>query len=433
MMEPLAVAMALSSANTPAQPGRTSWRLGASLLGSLLVSLLLAGCSAAPSLPRMLFITVGINDDEAIDTETLNDLQQRLALLERDFRSTHPGSHFQFQLVPESRLTKRFRARNEAGLAPDLALVNVDVARRLLAQGDVDPYPITPEQEQLFEPAMLTRLRDAKGRLAALPVMVRTQLACFNRRRLAQPPQNVNELLKLSSQGHAIGISIDPVDLVWSAGSLGALGAIHRAAAGAQPTPAQLQGLKRWLLWLQTANIQQRITFFASQPITLAQFEAGRVDWIACDSFNLPLLSKRLGEDLGVSPLPSGPAGPASPLNHLRVLVLGRSSSASGRQQALAFSRSVITPQSQHTFSLGSQSVLPANRFVSVPVQSSARLAAMVIAAQQGNRNSALEGMIHGNDPRMDQIQTLLNNLVFGELDVSAASQQLIAILRRSR
>jgi len=433
MMGALAVAMACSRATAPPDRHRRRRGHARGLMGSLMGSLLLAGCSTAPTLPQMLFVNVSINDDEAIDPKSVRDFQQRLALLEAGFRSTHPGSHFQVQLVREKQISQRLQWRTQAGLAPDVAFVNVETALRLLELGETDPYPITPAQERLFKPTTLARLRDRRGRLAALPVMVRTQLACFNRRRLAQPPANVDDLLKLSSQGHAIGLSVDPVDLIWSAGSLGALAAIDRAAEGGQPTPAELKGLDRWLNWLQTANIQQRITFFGNQTSALEQFAAQRIDWMICESSMLPRLSARLGATLGVSPLPDGPAGSASPINRLRVLVLGRSSSARGRQMALAFSRSTISPQSQHTLTLGSQSVLPANRFVTVPVQSSARLAAMEMAARQGTQNEVLAGRIHGDDPRLEQTRKLLNDLVFGELDIKTASQKLIAILRRQR
>jgi hypothetical protein len=74
--------------------------------------------------------------------------------------------------------------------------------------------------------------------------------------------------------------------------------------------------------------------------------------------------------------------------------------------------------------------VLPANRFVGVPVSSSAVLSAMVTSAQQGNQTNTLAELMHSNDPRMAEIQTLLTTLVFGEMQPTTAGQSLVAILR---
>jgi hypothetical protein len=59
--------------------------------------------------------------------------------------------------------------------------------------------------------------------------------------------------------------------------------------------------------------------------------------------------------------------------------------------------------------------VLPANRFVTVPVQSSKVMAAMVAAANQGLQANSLVNLVHINDPRIPRLQTLLTQLVFGE------------------
>ena len=427
MMEALAEAMDAPDALQSPRRHRRLWRgLG------LLACLLLGGCSSLPPLPRMLYMAIGLNDDEAIDTGSVNDFRARLQLLETSFQALHPGTHFQFSLTPEVQIESVLQQRSTTGLAPDLAFVNGDTARHLLESGVVDPYPISRKQQALIDPRMLVRLRDARGRLAGLPVMVRTQLACFNRKRMKQSPANVDALLRLSNSNQSIGLTIDPVQLLWSVGSLGALKAIERAVAGQPATAADQAAVEGWLRWLEAANNQRQITFYATQPQAMADFEAGHLDWITCDSVNLASLAKTLGSALGVAPLPSGPGGRPSPVNRLRVLVLGRSSTASGRQRALAFADSSISAESQSNLTIGSQSVLPANRFVQVPIRGSQRLAALVASAQDGAQTANLAALIHSHDPRLRQIQRVLTELVFGDLPERQASRQLLAILRQS-
>ena len=89
-----------------------------------------------------------------------------------------------------------------------------------------------------------------------------------------------------------------------------------------------------------------------------------------------------------------------------------------------------MNPLTQRNLTLGSQVVLPANRFVRVPVSSSATLRAMVTSVQQGSQINTLIKLMQSNDPRAAEIQTLLTTLVFGEIPPTKAGQSLVAILR---
>jgi arabinogalactan oligomer / maltooligosaccharide transport system substrate-binding protein len=116
-------------------------------------------------------------------------------------------------------------------------------------------------------------------------------------------------------------------------------------------------------------------------------------------------------------------------MNELRLWSLGRNSSRSGRARALAFSRYSLNPLSQRNLTLGSLVVLPANRFVQVPVQSSSILQAMVTASLQGRQTDQLVAKFQADDPRSDALQTLVNRVVFGEERPAMAASQAIAIL----
>jgi hypothetical protein len=225
---------------------------------------------------------------------------------------------------------------------------------------------------------------------------------------------------------------MDPFNLLWSAGSLGAIPALEGLIRRQPLSAEQEYGLMQWLAWLQNAGGQQRITFFGNQQTTDAEFMAGRLAWIPCRSTMLPQMRRSLGGDLAVAPLPDGPDHRASPVNRLRVLALGRHASASGRQRALAFSRYGVNPLTQRNLTLGSQTVLPANRFVTVPVQSSQVLSTMADAAEEGLQANALLALMHGNDNRLPRLQTLLTQLVFGETTPTAARAQLERILSKT-
>ncbi|MCT0216266.1 extracellular solute-binding protein [Synechococcus sp. CS-1330] len=400
------------------------------LLGALALLAPLGGCTLGRELPNVLHLGVEVNPDEKIDAELRADTLQRLGGLEASYRQLQPNTRFQDSLYPEQQLEWEIKHRNRAGLGPDLLLLSGDMALRLLAAGVTAPFPQTEVDLNQFDPQVLDRLRNPSGDLAGLPLLVQTQLACFNRRRLPVAPATLEQLLDTSAKGHPVGLSMEAYNLFWTAGSFGAIDAIDTAAAGRQPSGAQQQAIERWLTWLQNANNQQRVTFYASQSSAEAEFREGKVDWFPCRSSAIPRLRKALGDGLGMAPLPSGEGGNASPINKLRVLALGTNVSRSSRKRALAFSRFSVNPLSQRNLTLGSQVALPANRFVRVPLSSSATLRAMVTSAEQGRQTNTLMALTHSNDPRLAEIQTLLTTLVFGEVPPNKAGQSLVAILR---
>ena len=400
------------------------------LLGGLALLAPLGGCTLGRELPNVVYVAIGANKDQLINAELKQAFQDQLMKVGARFRQIHPDTRFQFGVYPEDQMVEVMRRRSRSGLVPDLLIVNGDTALRLRQAGLVDPFPIRKDQLAIFNDEELRRLRSPDGRLAGLPVLVQTQLSCFNRQRLSEPPATLQELLNASANGHPMGLSLDLYYLFWIVGSTGSLPAIDRAVLGQQLNPADRQAMTDWLAWLQNASNQQRVTFFPDQPTAEAEFKAGRIDWIPCSSTVLPQLRRVMGSALGVAPLPDGEGHRASPINRLRVLALGRSSSAAGRRRALTFSFYSVNPLTQRTLTLGSQTVLPANRFVTVPVQSSQVLAAMVAASNQGLQANSLVTLVHTNDPRIPRLQTLLTELVFGESSPEGASTELIEILQ---
>ena len=422
---------------------RRHHRLG--LAAALISSLALGACDQGNGdagkgraggglqLPNVLYLAIGMNADQVLDGRSHEEVQAQLSSLETGYRQIHPSTHFQFSLYPEAELHSAIRQRNQAGIGPDLLLLNGTTALKLLAQGLVDPFPATSADLNLFRARDLGRLRDRRGQLAGLPVLVQNQVACFNRQRLPQPPRTVQELLAVGASGHPIGLSADVINLYWSAGSLGATGSINRLLSGQTATAQDRQQLLNWLSWLQDANNQLWVTFYPSQQTVITEFLAGRLDWMPCNSLTLPRLRQHLGQQLGVSALPSGAGGDASPVNRLRVLALGHSSSASGRQRALTFVRYSTNPLIQRLLTLGSQTVLPANRFVKVPVQSSEVLQALETANQQGQVVGQGLQSLADNNQQIAKAQAVITPLLFGAMKPERAADQLIALLQKHR
>ena len=430
MMEAHAPALILAPA-----PLDACRRALALLASCSLTAFSLAGCSDGLRPPTTLNIALGTNSDQRLDSELREDFQERLEVLERGFFHIHPEAILQAVLYPGDQRIAAMQRRSRAGLEPDLIFVNGDTAVKLLNAGVVDPYPASPEQLRSFDPTLLDRVRDPQGRLAGLPLLVQTQLSCYDRRQIPEAPRSLDDLLRLSASGVAIGLSVEPIQLVWTAGSLGAIPALIQAVRGGQGlTAANRKAFVGWLDWLQLASGQQRVMFFSSQQEATAEFLGQRVAWIPCSSINVAVMRRHLGANLGVAPLPNGAnQQQAAALNRVRVIALGRHSSAKARRLALDFVRFSANPLTQRSMTIGSLTVLPANRLVSLPLQSSQQLQAMQIAAEQGQQTNPLAALIRSDDSRIPQMQTLLTRLVFGEANPVETADALLPVLERRR
>ena len=211
---------------------------------------------------------------------------------------------------------------------------------------------------------------------------------------------------------------------------MGASGALQQAISRGPLTTDQQQAVVRWTRWLRDAAAQQKVTFYGDQDLLIEALASGELDWISCHSTDLHRLRRRLGAWLGVSALPNGPGGEASPVNELTVLAMGINSSESQRRAAEAFAHFALNPLVQRNIAVSQREVLPVNRFVTVPAESSMVLRAMVRAQQQSRLTETTAAMIHLNDVRVQRTQELLTHLVFGERTPEATAAELIRNLQ---
>ena len=377
----------------------------------------------------VLYVALSTPGEERITREVAITFQSRLQQLVLGFRRLHPQVVVQFSLYPEQQLLSQVRERSRSGLGPDLIVTTAESANALLRQGLTLPMSLTAEDADDIDPVLLRRLTSPSGAIAALPLVLYTQLACFDRRRVPRPPATVRELLALSADGVRVGMALQLRDLFWSAGSLGAIPALVAAAQGRSPDLAQQQGLLDWMRWLQSANIQRDVTFLEKQSGLREGFRRGRYDWITCDSSDLPSLQQALGPHLGIATLPDGEAGAASPVNVLQVMALGTNSSAAQRAMAIELSRYSLRPLVQRNFTLENQVFLPVNRHVAMPVESARILGTLESAGHQGEGAAALLARLHAADPRVAKLEQVLVSVVFGTIDPRQAVAESLRIL----
>ena len=424
-------------------------RMGSLALLALLT--LVTGCSASsPFRPRQTLHVVLVPADglEWLRKDYLRDSKALEPLL-RAFRRLQPGVDVQISLLNQNTLSETVRARSSRGLGPDLLLLRSPQAISLLEKGLINPLPTRDASVErllrLIKPSDLQRVSTAQG-IAGLPVFNEFTLACYDRRRLQQPPTTLAELLAVAASGRSVGLAVDPTGLWWTAGALGAAEAMTTIVLGTAAPPAtttatatnakQREALVRWLTWLRQAVLQSRVEIASgTQELTLG-LESGQLAWAPCFSPALMRLDRTMGRHLGVTTLPSGPAGPPSPYFTTRVWALGRDSTPEQRRLALQLAALSLDPLIQRQLMLLGHALLPANRFVPIPVASSGRLATLAVGERQflqGSSSLLLTPFsLDRLQPKLPRIEAVITDVMVGLYTPQQGADALLALPRSS-
>ena len=400
-------------------------QLGRALLYTAL-ALTLGGCING-ELPgsQVLFIYIqnepgkGSNSTNTLFGEDL-ELKSILQELIQRYRRKNPRARIHVRSFATEDLGPEMRLRQNSGLGPDLVISNVRVAFELHEQGLTAPVRI-PSARLRDIAANVIRPFQQNGALLALPLSLQPQIACFNRARVPEPPQSLQQVLELAASGRRVGLPIQISDLAWTVSGQEAsaqpllLAAIESDRIPSAQEQAARSALGAWIAWIRMASLQQYVVFTDSNDDLYTQFLDGQLDWIPCRSLNARLLQKKLGSKFGAAPLPGkNPGQPAAATVKLMAWSFGHHSSDMQQQLAKDFALFSLNEVSQKELMLKTQSSLPINTQVMVPSKSSQLLAAMELGLENGilldfNRKM----LMLSNDT--GRLQTLVRQAVLGE------------------
>ncbi|EDY39126.1 conserved hypothetical protein [Cyanobium sp. PCC 7001] len=417
-------------------------------LAGLTLPALLAGCQqrqpgtgpaagADPlgggGLHTTLYIAVGLEKalDRQTDLVSQKRLREQFDQLQQAFQDVRPGVQLQVLVFDNEQVIQEVQRRTHSGLGPDLVLVDGLTAERLHAEQLLAPIDLPNPASGLLRPELIPYVQATPNQWFAMPVGLEPQLACFDRRRLKAAPTTLAELLEASSRGQRIGLGLDLGSLGWTMGSLGALESVAALSRGGGATPERQRSIRSWLDWLRNAGLQLRIRFLPTHAQLVQGLRTGQFDWISCRSQDGALLRDALGPHLGLAPLPAGPGGAPSPLSTVRVWGFGRNSSSRQRAAAQELTRFTLNPPVQRGFTIQTEGLLPVIRSASLPVASSANLAALLAAQQQAEAAQPQTEPLIALRGRKQGLNRILTLFMYGELDSAAATQALIRALEQ--
>ncbi|MCT0247742.1 extracellular solute-binding protein [Synechococcus sp. CS-205] len=399
------------------------------LLAAMAVLLATGGCGSRLA-PDTLYISI----ETDINSESLKELSEigRISRpLVSQFRALNPGVDVHVRHLPMGEVMADTRFRDSRGLGPDLIVSNVITALQLQQDGLISTVALKDLSLSRSQPPRFVNNFRKGSQVFAVPVLAQPQVACYDRRRLAEPPGTVKELLALSAKGLRVGLPLRVSELFWTTTPQGAGDAVvqllNQSPAGKAATLSAIErrALKRWITWVYDSSLQKNVSF-SDDPLDLVrQLQQGERDWISCSSLWIDDLRQKLGQNLGVSVLPGGPDAPAEPISRLLVWSFGRHSSWRQRQAAERFVAFSLNQVNQKQLMHTAPGNLPVNPDVLIPTRSSALLRTLTFSLDHSL-------MLDFRDPdaamaRGSQLESMLKNVVQGEVLPPEALARLLA------
>ena len=406
------------------------------LLGILCTAGLLSSCSNSGRTPiKLLRVARILPTNEKVTPVDSSRDRKRLSSFQNNLWDVVPGLRIQPALYSEAAVESELERQTFSGLGPDLVMGDARVIQELSEAKLLDTVPITPEQRNSIAPGLLERVTNSRGEVTGLPVSQYVQLACFDKRKLKEPPATLALMSKQSGEGQVFGITQNFEDLYWSMSGFKAGSALVSALRGQQATAQQTQNLVRWLSWLRDASYQQNVMFLRNQATLRKQLIGGQLHWISCWTSQLPQLREAMKDNLGITSLPAGPAAPATPISKLQVWGLGRNSSPRQRQTAEELMQFIVQPWAQKTWSLRYRTNYPVNPAAATIInrQIPGIENLYIFKGKQDIKiGDEIVAAIDGNPRLAKTIQNIINDVIFGAKTPAKAAERLQTVLSPS-
>lgn len=239
------------------------------------------------------------------------------SLLDR-YRQLHPGVNVISVAVPGDELVATFRERTEAGLGPDVLLVDASLAYELAQAGLLKDLGQREDIDRSrYLGAALNTVRDG-DRLYGLPFSLHTQVLYYNTELAPPPPPTLDEWLNDISNTRKVAFNSGLTEAFWGAPAFGG-----RVLNEQGLWVLDRGGFVNWIDFIKTAQATPGFIVDTDPARLQTLFETGEAAYYPADSRALLQLQAALGEEqLGVAALPGGPSGePAGPILKTDVFV----------------------------------------------------------------------------------------------------------------
>jgi hypothetical protein len=335
--------------------------------------MLLSGCSSANKQAHTLYVAYSIPDNDFTQSSK-ERIEKQISLRTQLFLRTNPNTRVVTVAYKDSQLQHQITEDSQLNLGPDVILTVDFYLRNLYQDSLISSFPNSSVWAQQYSD-VLKSLSTVDNKLAYAPYGIYPQVSCYNNKTIKQPPKTIQELVMLGASGVRIGLSTNPYEIFWTAGSVGAIPEIGSLINSKYQKKLQPK-MKEWITWLRQAALYQNISFYRQNSELVNELAANNVDWISCRSSDIDRLREEMGEQLSIATLPNGVQTKAFAWPFVLGYGLGIDSSPTQRALALSYVKANTNAVGQRRVMLLTEDFLPANKAVDIPNQSSQTLKA---------------------------------------------------------
>ena len=395
-------------------------------VGSL--TTLLSSCTNLKA-PKTLFITYAVEQSEfKVERARVRAVIDKYT---KAFQRSNPDTRIIYITYTSKEYINQITKDTKLDLGADLMIAHQFSAAQLAAHNLTEAPPDTQYFDAIYSPRIQSAAK-INNEYTFVPWLMETQIACFNNTKIQKPPSTIQDLEQQSSSGKKIGLSSQLYELIWTAGTQGAIAEISTLGDKIR-SETTYPAIRQWLAWLQKAALYQNIYFVDNHRDLKEKLMNNELDWVTCYSSQIEELKTNMGSSLGIAALPNGATSKAFPTNAIYGFALGKNSSQSQRKTALKLIKTNVNTIAQRKLQLDDIGFLAVNQNVSIPPESSKKLAALNTSFNEQSNVYSKEwpGVLRWFFPekrnsknylkQYKQLSSTLTELTDGYLDVDEA------------
>ena len=261
-----------------------------------------------------------------------------------EFSELHPQVQIFAKSVPQENIWELFEAQGKMGAGPDILLVSAtsDVPR-LIQEGLLRAIDNSAVDQSQFRSEGLNTVR-YQGQFYGFPLMLSTQVLCYNRDKVQELPRTLSELIEQARRGYSVGLHSGFSETFWGTGIFDD----RQIDDSSGVILSQIKAWGQWMEWLKNARDEPNF-IVSSDAIALQQaFVEGKLAYLTCkaawiDDFREVLGSERVGAML----LPGEANQPATPLLESGILIFNRASNSNQYRLALKLAQFLTNVEQQ--------------------------------------------------------------------------------------
>mgnify|MGYP006191597677 FL=1 len=343
----------------------------------------------------------------------------------QEFEKLNPQVTILEQAIPVDEIPERFLKQSQSGLGASVILIFSRNIPGLVSQGVLEEIDRKNLDLSIYNPPTLKQV-SYQGKIYGIPLGSRTNVLCYNQRKLQvspdpllkQPPSSLEGLVERARKGYSVGMVSSFEDTFWGMAIFG--GYLWDDQGRLQP---RLDGWAKWLEWLKFASSQPNFILNRQRELLHDAFARGRLTYYVCNSIEIADLKNSLQDDLRVALLPQENQGKAAPILYTRVMVFNRNNSDNENSLGLALGKFLTNPEQQLQAITQTESFIPTNRRVQIernllPIES-------VLLQQSQNAVAVPLDDWEKLNKILEEGEFWYQRAIAGEISSSAAVQQL--------